>query len=106
MCRASLPLAVKQCRSATTGQPEPVVSGVRILQPDSLRSKNAHREAVMLYKLGRALQVAGMIILPVGMAGNIVRPEQITVQDSLVIAGAAVAVFGLGWLLQQVGRPR
>ncbi len=58
----------------------------------------------MLYKLGRALQVAGMIILPVGMAGNIVRPEQVTVQDSLVIAGVGAVVFGVGWLLQQAGR--
>ncbi|HEY1376821.1 MAG TPA: hypothetical protein VGF55_08500 [Gemmataceae bacterium] len=60
----------------------------------------------MLYKFGRALQVAGMIILPVGMAGNIVRPEQISVRDSLVIAGVGVVVFGAGWLLQQLGRGR
>jgi hypothetical protein len=60
----------------------------------------------MLYKLGRGLQVAGMLILPVGMAGNIVRPEQITVQDSLVIGGVGLVVFVLGWLLQQFGRPR
>jgi hypothetical protein len=60
----------------------------------------------MLYKLGRALQVAGMVILPVGMAGNIVRPEQITVQESLVIAGVGLGVFALGWLLQQAGRSR
>jgi len=58
----------------------------------------------MLYKLGRTLQVAGMIILPVGMAGNIVRPEQISVQDSLVVAGVGIVVFGVGWLLQQFGR--
>jgi hypothetical protein len=60
----------------------------------------------MLFKLGRVLQIVGMIILPVGMAGNIVRPEQISVQDSLVIAGVGVVVFGVGWLLQQAGRPR
>jgi hypothetical protein len=60
----------------------------------------------MLYRLGRVLQVAGMIVLPIGMAGNIVRPEHITVQDSLVVAGVGVAVFVVGWLLQQVGRPR
>jgi hypothetical protein len=60
----------------------------------------------MLYKVGRVLQVAGLLILPVGMAGNVVRPEQITVQDSLVIAGVGLAVFALGWLLQQIGRSR
>jgi len=58
----------------------------------------------MLYKLGRVLQIVGMILLPVGMAGNIVRPEQVTVQESLIIAGIAIAVFGIGWLLQQWGR--
>ena len=31
----------------------------------------------MFYRVGRVLQVAGMLILPVGMAGNILRPEQI-----------------------------
>jgi hypothetical protein len=60
----------------------------------------------MLFKLGRVLQIAGMIILPLGMAGNIVRPEQVTVQESLTIAGIGVVVFGLGWLLQQAGRSR
>jgi uncharacterized membrane protein YGL010W len=60
----------------------------------------------MLYKLGRAMQVAGMIVLPVGMVGNIVRPELVSVQYSLVIAGVGIAVFALGWLLQQVGRSR
>lgn len=58
----------------------------------------------MLYKLGRVLQIVGMILLPVGMAGNIVRPDQVTVQESLIIAGIAIAVFGIGWLLQQWGR--
>ena len=58
----------------------------------------------MLYKLGRALQVAGMIIVPVGMAGNIVREKQVSVNDSLAIAFVGVAVFVVGWLLQQAGR--
>ena len=45
-------------------------------------------------------------VLPIGMAGNIVRPEQITVQESLTIAAVGVAVFAVGWLLQQAGRSR
>ena len=36
----------------------------------------------MLYKLGRGLQVVGMILLPVGMVGNILQPEKVTVQES------------------------
>jgi hypothetical protein len=60
----------------------------------------------MLYRIGRVLQVAGMIILPIGMVGNIVRPELISVQESLVCAGLGGAVFAAGWLLQQIGRTR
>jgi hypothetical protein len=60
----------------------------------------------MLYKLGRVLQIAGMLILPIGMVGNIIRPEQITVQESLTIAVVGLVVFAAGWLLQQVGRSR
>jgi hypothetical protein len=60
----------------------------------------------MLFKLGRAMQLVGMIVLPVGMVGNIMRPELISVQNSLVIAGVGIVIFGVGWLLQQVGRPR
>jgi hypothetical protein len=60
----------------------------------------------MLYKLGRALQVAGMIILPIGMVGNIYDATLISVQESLVIAGVGIVVFGIGWLLQQAGGPR
>jgi hypothetical protein len=60
----------------------------------------------MLFKLGRALQLIGMIVLPVGMVGNVMRPELISVQNSLVIAGVGIVVFGVGWLLQQFSRPR
>jgi len=60
----------------------------------------------MLYRIGRALQVTGMLILPVGMAGNILQPEKVTVQDSLMVAAVGVAVFVVGWLIQQAGRPR
>jgi hypothetical protein len=74
--------------------------------PNPLQFRNVAREAAMLFKLGRVLQVAGMIVLPIGMAGNIVRPEQISVQESLAIAGVGIVVFGVGWLMQQAGRPR
>jgi hypothetical protein len=60
----------------------------------------------MFYRIGRMLQVAGMILLPIGMAGNILRPEVISVQESLVCGGVGVVVFMAGWLVQQLGRPR
>jgi hypothetical protein len=58
----------------------------------------------MVYKLGRALQVAGMIILPVGVVGNILDQTKVTLQDSLMVAAVGLGVFGLGWVLQQAGR--
>jgi hypothetical protein len=60
----------------------------------------------MLYKLGRLLQLVGLIILPVAVAGNLAREEQIPLRVSLTLSGIGIAVFGLGWLLQQAGRPK
>jgi len=59
----------------------------------------------MLYKLGRFLQLVGLLILPVGVAGNVARPEMVGVRASLVIAVGGILVFMVGWLLQQVGKP-
>lgn len=55
----------------------------------------------MIYRFSRGLQVLGMIVLPMGMAGNIARPEQVTVQDSLAMAGLGMGLFAAGWILQQ-----
>jgi len=60
----------------------------------------------MLYKLSRFLQLLGLLICPVGIAGNVARPEEITVKMSLMISGAGILIFALGWLLQQATRPR
>jgi hypothetical protein len=60
----------------------------------------------MLYKLGRLLQVIGMILLPVAMAGNLAPNQPLDVRAFLTLAFIGVGVFGLGWLLQQAGRPR
>lgn len=58
----------------------------------------------MLYKLGRVLQFLGMIILPVAIAGNLVPGEPLTLGASLKLSGVGIAVFALGWLLQQRGK--
>jgi len=60
----------------------------------------------MLFKLGRILQIAGMLILPVGMVGNMYDQRLVSVQESLTIAGVGIVVFCVGWLLQQAARPR
>jgi hypothetical protein len=62
----------------------------------------------LLYKLGRLLQVVGMVLLPLAVAGNLVPEEahRLDLRTSLTLSGIGVAVFGLGWLLQQAGRPQ
>jgi hypothetical protein len=57
----------------------------------------------MLYKLGRFLQFVGLfVVLPVAMAGQMM--DRISVKDMLLLAGAGVGVFYVGWLLQQAGK--
>ena len=60
----------------------------------------------MLYKLARFLQLLGLLICPVGIAGNVLRPEEVTLKATLMIAAAGVLIFTIGWLLQQSTKPR
>jgi hypothetical protein len=62
----------------------------------------------MLYRLGRFLQLVGLLICPSGIVGNVAVPEQkqITLKTSLLIAASGMVIFVLGWLLQQANRPR
>jgi hypothetical protein len=58
----------------------------------------------MLYKLGRLLQIVGLILLPVAIAGNLSPEKQMDLRSSLSLSAVGVIVFGLGYLLQQMGR--
>jgi hypothetical protein len=58
----------------------------------------------MLFKLGRLLQLVGLVILPVAIAGEI--GGHIRLWPSLAMSALGVTVFFLGWLLQQSARPR
>jgi hypothetical protein len=60
----------------------------------------------MLYKLGRFLQLLGLLLLPVAIAGNIAREEIINLKVSLLISGIGIVIFFLGWWLQQATRAR
>ena len=60
----------------------------------------------MLYKLGRFLQLLGLIILPVAIAGNIAREDQIDLKVSLGMSAVGILIFVVGWLIQQGARPR
>jgi hypothetical protein len=54
----------------------------------------------MLYKLARLLQLAGLLMLPIALAGNAAN-EALNLREMLTLAGVGVAVFAAGWLLQQ-----
>jgi hypothetical protein len=60
----------------------------------------------MLYKFGRMLQLLGLLLLPVAIAGNVAREDQINLKVSLTISAVGVVIFLLGWLLLKTGRPR
>ena len=58
----------------------------------------------MLYKIGRFLQLVGMIVLPVAIAGQVA--EKLTLKTFYILSAAGVVIFFIGWLLQQAGNPR
>ena len=63
----------------------------------------------MLYKIARTLQLAGLAILPIAIAGNLAERNDAPVLDlkqSLVLSTVGCAVFFCGWLLQQSIRPK
>jgi hypothetical protein len=59
----------------------------------------------VLYKLGRVMQLVGMILLPLAIAGNLSPQNTLTLKESLMLSGSGVVVFTVGWLLQQAGKP-
>ncbi len=58
----------------------------------------------MLYSLARFLQLLGLVLLPLALAGNMA--EKLDLQQMLGLSGAGIGAFAVGWLLQQVARPK
>jgi hypothetical protein len=58
----------------------------------------------MLYTLARLMQFAGLLILPVAMAGQV--GDRLDLREMLTLTGIGIGVFFLGWLLQQATRPK
>jgi hypothetical protein len=58
----------------------------------------------MLYRLGRLLQIVGLFLLPLAIAGNLSPERPMDLRSSLSLSAVGVLVFGLGYLLQQMGR--
>jgi len=60
----------------------------------------------MLYKLGRILQVIGLILLPLAMAGNLVPGAPVGLSGMLELMVIGAIVFFIGWVIQQIGKPK
>jgi hypothetical protein len=56
----------------------------------------------MVYRLGRLLQLLGLLLLPVAMAGNVM--NDLDLRQMLGLAAVGILVFFFGWLLQQASR--
>ncbi|MFO0843132.1 MAG: hypothetical protein U0797_12180 [Gemmataceae bacterium] len=52
--------------------------------------------APFLYRLGRVLQLIGMILLPLAIVANISPTDPVDLKTSLTMSGVGVLVFGLG----------
>jgi hypothetical protein len=55
-----------------------------------------------MYSLGRTLQFLGLLILPIGIAGNLA--NSLTLWQSLIVSGAGMVIFYGGVLLQGAGK--
>jgi hypothetical protein len=54
----------------------------------------------MRYRLGRFLQLLGLCIVPTGIAGNVLYPQQVSEGVMLTILAVGGLVFFLGWQIQ------
>jgi hypothetical protein len=62
----------------------------------------------MLYRLGRALQVIGMIIVPLAIAGNLAEAAgakfSLDVKEMLLLSALGIIIFYIGRGLQERAR--
>ena len=58
----------------------------------------------MLYKIARFLQLAGLIIVPIAISGNVA--DKLDLKESLSLSTVGCFLFLCGWLLQQSSRPQ
>lgn len=63
----------------------------------------------MLYGLARVLQLAGLVLVPVAVAGNLAELAgpgvRLDLKESLLLSGLGIALFYAGWWLQQKVKP-
>jgi hypothetical protein len=58
----------------------------------------------MGYRIARFLQLAGLIVLPVAISGNVA--DKLDLKESLTLSTVGCLVFFCGWILQQTCRPQ
>jgi hypothetical protein len=60
---------------------------------------------MMLYRLGRGLQLLGLLIVPIALAGNLAElaggPFTLDLKEMLLLAGLGVLIFYIGHALQR-----
>jgi hypothetical protein len=56
-----------------------------------------------LYTLGRLMQLAGLIVLPFAISGNI--SEQLSVSGMYQLTFLGIGLFVAGWCVQRLGKP-
>jgi hypothetical protein len=93
-------------RSVEWGLP---ACGLTFAAPGLARTLSRKRQVAggdLVYRVGRFLQLLGLLIAPVGMAGNLVDPERVGEGKVLAILGGGIVVFAIGWLIQRGGKPQ
>src|SRR4051812_17793540 len=63
-----------------------------------VREKESRSVGPFLYRLGRLLQLVGMLMLPLAIAGELLPKEQnpLSLKTSLLLSGVGVCVFVVG----------
>jgi uncharacterized membrane protein YGL010W len=57
----------------------------------------------LLYTLGRLMQLAGLIVLPFAVSGNL--SEQLSVSGMYQLTFVGIGLFVVGWTVQRMGKP-
>lgn len=57
----------------------------------------------MLYRIARILQLGGLLLLPMAIAGDVAL--KLTLKQSLSLSAVGVIAFIIGWSLQQFVKP-
>ena len=60
----------------------------------------------MFYRLGRLMQVTGLVMLPIAIVANLAPERAVSLGTSLTFSAIGALIFFLGWLIQQAGRRR